>query len=120
MSTNQDLTSSVQKAMESMQEYYEKEIQETNAQIDQTFTKDQAHIIKQLLTLSYNLTMFHEEASFSHLNLSVVVEAFYTELVENLKVIDKAQFEKISEELLNVRIKQLTEFKEKQAAQEEN
>lgn len=48
------------------------------------------------------------------------VEAFYTELVENLKVIDKAQFEKISEELLNVRIKQLTDFKEKQAAQEES
>ena len=120
MNDTETLGHSVQKAMEAMQEYYQKEIEETNAQIDQAFKKDQAHIIKQLLTLSYNLTMFHEEASFSHLNLSVVVEAFYTELVENLKVIDKAQFEKISEELLNVRIKQLTDFKEKQAAQEES
>ena len=39
-----------------------------------------------------------------------------TDVVENLKIIDKAQFEKVSEELLNVRIKQLTDFKEKQAA----
>ena len=118
MTDNNDIQSSVQKALEQMQDYYQKEIEETNAQIDQSFTKDQAHIIKQLLTLSYNLTMFHEEASFSHLNLSVVVEAFYTELVENLKVIDKESFEQVSERLLNERIKQLNEFKEKQAQTE--
>lgn len=118
MTDNKDIQSSVQKALEQMQDYYQKEIEETNAQIDQSFTKDQAHIIKQLLTLSYNLTMFHEEASFSHLNLSVVVEAFYTELVENLKVIDKESFEQVSERLLNERIKQLNEFKEKQAQTE--
>lgn len=118
MTDNKDIQSSVQKALEQMQDYYQKEIEETNAQIDQSFTKDQAHIIKQLLTLSYNLTMFHEEASFSHLNLSVVVEAFYTELVENLKVIDKESFEQVSERLLNERIKQLNDFKEKQAQTE--
>lgn len=118
MTDNKDIQSSVQKALEQMQDYYQKEIEETNAQIDQSFTKDQAHIIKQLLTLSYNLTMFHEEASFSHLNLSVVVEAFYTELVENLKIIDKESFEQVSERLLNERIKQLNDFKEKQAQTE--
>ncbi len=99
------------KALEEFQELQKTQLAAVLNKTDSIFTPEQAIIVKDLLSITYNLTRTSEEFSNAYVNLITTLETFYEILVEDLGLFSKEKFEEIAQRILFEKTQKLEEIK---------